>query len=285
MGPMNRRIVLRPLLTAFFGRTDAKLSVVGLEHLLTYPEVNIVSVTCGRRKEDQELSGPLQRLATLNNIPTMTLDQVRQSYSELDLVISFSNPVIFPNDFIEASRFGCINMHPAPLPFYRGCHGIEHALLNDEKKFGSTLHFCNSKIDAGPIIEVRWVDIEEHDTATDIWKKVDEVSLDLLRTHMPRVIEAAASGKRIEAQPQDQSLARYYRDDSYTTSEIDLRWPTEKIIRFVRAMTHPVWERAFFFAGGKRISLSYVGGSVVVDSIVEVESETQADAKRSGTQD
>jgi methionyl-tRNA formyltransferase len=254
--------------TAFFGH--AELSAAGLLHLSQYRDLQVVSVTCGRTLADQTRSGPLQSLAKQLGIPTMTLSQLRTTYPMLDLVISFSNSVIFPPDFLASIRFGCINMHPAPLPYYRGCHSIEHAIINGDNRFGASLHFCDNGIDTGPLIEVRWVEIDPHDVAADLWRRVDCIALDLLATHIPRVIGAAKLGTRVASTPQDQVLARYYDARSITGSQIRLTWPYTKILRYVRAMQHPRRLLAYFDCGHARVSLRYDEGHLLIDSISHV---------------
>jgi methionyl-tRNA formyltransferase len=260
---------MREIRAAYFGRSNTDLSVAGLTQLLTYPELKIVSVTCGRDAEEKCVDGKLQRLAATHRIPVLTFQEVRQTYPQLDLVISFSNPVLFPRAFVESVAFGCVNLHTAPLPEYRGCHGIEHALINGDTTFAATLHFCDEGIDTGPVIEVRRFAIEEHDVATDIWHKIDDASLELLKTHMPCLLAAALRGRRIAGEPQDVTHARYYRDDSIGGSEIDPGWPYEKIVRYVRAMQHPKREPAYFVAGEKHVHLRYERGQLVVEAITE----------------
>ena len=52
------------------------------------------------------------------------------------------------------SKFGVINFHPS-TPNYRGIGGVNFAIYNNEKYFGSTAHYINEKIDNGKIINVK----------------------------------------------------------------------------------------------------------------------------------
>lgn len=44
------------------------------------------------------------------------------------------------------------NIHPAPLPKYRGMHSVVWSILNDDFVFGVTLHEVDRNLDTGPII-------------------------------------------------------------------------------------------------------------------------------------
>ncbi|WP_128917202.1 formyltransferase family protein [Bradyrhizobium nanningense] len=58
---------------------------------------------------------------------------------------------IFPSHIL--ARFeGGINLHPGPLPEYRGSFARTHAILNGERSFGVTFHYLSERVDAGDII-------------------------------------------------------------------------------------------------------------------------------------
>src|SRR5437016_1974384 len=111
---------MKLLRTAFFGRTGVALSLRGLEWVLSCPGIQLLSVTCGRRDESLRADGPLHRMVRTARIPLLTFAQVEGSLADIDLVLSWSNPGVFPARFISRVRFGILNLHPAPLPDYRG---------------------------------------------------------------------------------------------------------------------------------------------------------------------
>lgn len=95
----------------------------------------------------------------LSNISIKKLNNLRQESNlkyltklKPDLILSIYSKEIIPDYVINLPKFGCINLHPAPLPNYKGVSPIFWALANKENIFGSTLHYINSGIDTGPII-------------------------------------------------------------------------------------------------------------------------------------
>ncbi len=52
----------------------------------------------------------------------------------------------------RTGKAGCINIHPALLPAYRGLHTHERALADGVKIHGCTVHFVVPEMDEGPII-------------------------------------------------------------------------------------------------------------------------------------
>jgi phosphoribosylglycinamide formyltransferase-1 len=59
---------------------------------------------------------------------------------------------ILTANFIKKFKGKIINIHPSLLPKYKGLNTHQRALDNKEKYSGCTVHFVNSKLDAGKII-------------------------------------------------------------------------------------------------------------------------------------
>lgn len=79
-----------------------------------------------------------------------------------DLVISIRFGQILKQLLIDIPRYGVINLHSGILPNYRGVLPSFWAILNGEKKLGTSLHFISDAgIDSGDVIafsegEIDW---------------------------------------------------------------------------------------------------------------------------------
>jgi methionyl-tRNA formyltransferase len=260
-----------PLRTCYFGDSHEDASARGLAIALAQPGIDVVSVT-GGRGESYAQDGLLQRVARSAGIPLLNLQGVRREVGAADLVISFYNPVIFPADFIEQVRWGVLNVHPGPLPEYRGCHPVEHAVLDGAAEFGATLHLCDSGIDTGPVIDEERIHEERIpvttlDTARTLWSKVDDLAVLLLKRTLPRVVEAARDGHRVPALAQDSTRAQYFKASLPRECRLDLAGGLESLVRQVRAYDHRRWEPAFVESDGYRIYFRYRDGHVVMDRV------------------
>jgi len=80
---------------------------------------------------------------------------------KFDYIVLFRSHVILKKNILRESKFGAINLHPS-TPNYRGIGGINFAIYNNEKYFGSTAHYINEKIDNGKIINVRKFKIDKN---------------------------------------------------------------------------------------------------------------------------
>jgi methionyl-tRNA formyltransferase len=71
---------------------------------------------------------------------------------DLDLIVSVAAPQIFKERLLGLPRKGCINIHNAKLPKYRGMLPNFWQMYHGEKVVGTTIHRLNSKLDDGEIL-------------------------------------------------------------------------------------------------------------------------------------
>ena len=128
---------------------------------------------------------------------------------------------------------GCLNIHPAFLPQYRGRYSTAHAIFNGENHTGVTLHWMDEGTDTGPIIFQAPIAIEPDDTAKSLYQKfiIEGEKLFL------KFLDLWLAKKSIPSRNQDNSLATYYPKALPNNGKIDWAWPGEKIKNFIRAMT------------------------------------------------
>ena len=69
-----------------------------------------------------------------------------------DLLVSILGNQIFKRPLIDLAPKGCINLHTAFLPKYRGLMPSFWVLKNNENKTGVSVFFVDEGIDSGPII-------------------------------------------------------------------------------------------------------------------------------------
>jgi methionyl-tRNA formyltransferase len=97
-----------------------------------------------------------------------------------DVIVSVNAPQIFKRRLLQLPRRGCVNVHGALLPKYRGRLPSFWVLLNGEKETGVTVHFMNEHLDDGPIILQRTVPIAPHETQHSLLLKTKKLGAELL---------------------------------------------------------------------------------------------------------
>tara|TARA_B100001996_G_scaffold81998_1_gene60495 strand:+ start:834 stop:1412 length:579 start_codon:yes stop_codon:yes gene_type:complete len=79
---------------------------------------------------------------------------------------------ILSKSFIKNFKGKILNIHPSLLPKYKGLNTHDKAIKNKDKYSGCTVHFVNSKLDSGKIINQKKVRINKLDTPKTLAKKI-----------------------------------------------------------------------------------------------------------------
>lgn len=89
----------------------------------------------------------------------------------VDVVVSFSAPVVFKKDLLNLPTMGCINLHCSYLPMYSGVMPSFWVLYHQEKSTGATVHYMDDKIDNGSILGQVEVSIDSGSSMLDVIHK------------------------------------------------------------------------------------------------------------------
>jgi len=112
-----------------------------------------------------------------------------------DAAIVVAYGKILPAEFLQAPRYGCINVHFSLLPKYRGAAPVNWAIVNGEKETGVTTMKIVEELDAGPILLQQPTQIEAHETAPELLTRLAETGAELLSETLRRF-------DTIQSQPQ-----------------------------------------------------------------------------------
>lgn len=74
--------------------------------------------------------------------------------------------------FVKEYRNRIMNIHPALLPSFKGTHSVRDALDYGVKTTGVTVHFVDERLDHGPIILQKAVEVKDGDTVDSIWERI-----------------------------------------------------------------------------------------------------------------
>lgn len=123
-----------------------------------------------------------------NNIPIIELErgvnhpeslEIIKSYKP-DLLISIAGNQIFKQPLIDLAPKGCLNLHTALLPKYRGLMPSFWVLKNNEKETGVSVFFVDKGIDSGPILVQKNLPIHKNMTQAELIKKSKKLGMDAI---------------------------------------------------------------------------------------------------------
>lgn len=154
----------------------------------------------------------LKAVARAFRIPFYKIKKVNSAlfYNLLDqqgpeLLVSMSCPQIIGKKVRDRFPRGCINVHGAPLPRYRGLMPAFWALRNGEKMTAVTVHDLDSKLDNGDILVQREVPIGAKDTWNSLVRKTKNAGAEALLEAIARIKDGT-----VERRPNPDEEATYF---------------------------------------------------------------------------
>jgi len=141
-----------------------------------------------------------------------------------DVLVSVSCPQIFKKPLIDLAPSGCLNIHGAILPQYRGVMPSFWMLANGETLAGVSIYFVNEEIDAGDLCGQRVFDIIEDDTLDQFLRRSKAIAADLLG----EVLQGLDAGT-LTRTPMDLSDGSYYS------------WPDKQAVERFRSRGRRTW--------------------------------------------
>lgn len=109
----------------------------------------------GRRREDHDA----EIIAALQN-------------RGVELICLAGYMRLLSKEFVRAFPDRIVNIHPSLLPSFPGLDVQQQAIDHGVKISGCTVHFVDEKLDAGPIILQRTVEVKDDDTAETLAARI-----------------------------------------------------------------------------------------------------------------
>ena len=91
-------------------------------------------------------------------------------------------------DILTAYPHKILNIHPSLLPKYKGIDAIGQAFRSGDSITGSTVHYVDSGMDTGEIIEQRQCDIKTDDTIEMLEERVKQLEYQLYPSVIAKII-------------------------------------------------------------------------------------------------
>ena len=159
-------------------------------------------------------------------IPDVNSEKFREKLKEAgtNLLISVSCPQIYKKPLIELPSLGCLNIHGAILPLYRGVLPSFWMLANKEKMAGVSIYYVNEKIDAGELCGQRIFEILPGESLDNFITRSKAIAAELLI----EVLRKVESGT-ITRSPLNLAEGSYYS------------WPDKNAVKRFFANGHRLW--------------------------------------------
>jgi methionyl-tRNA formyltransferase len=225
---------------AFFGSSQYSITI--LKKLLEIKDFNIVAVISkidkpvGRTQEI--IPNPVVSFARQNNLKIIQVEEftskikseIKKLNLDIGLCVAFGPPY-FDQEMIDIPKHKIVNIHPSPLPKYRGATPGPWQIINNETTSAVTFFQIDSLPDHGPIIYQLPFDISPTETALTFYNKAFNLAANNLESILKNYINNPNS-----LTPQDHSQKTYFPKFNKDTAQINWDWDINKIARFIRAL-------------------------------------------------
>ncbi|MDD4785092.1 MAG: methionyl-tRNA formyltransferase [Candidatus Shapirobacteria bacterium] len=233
----------------FFGSSEH--SVIILKKLLGIKDFNVLGVITKIDKpigRDQKVTpNPVAAFSKQINLKLFQIEEftpefkleIRNLKLDIGLCVAFGPPY-FDQEMIDIPKFKIVNIHPSPLPKYRGATPGPWQIINGETKSAVTFFQIDSLPDNGPIISQIPFDITPQETALSFYQK----AFDLAAKNLESILKSYIQNPN-NLQQQDHTQKSYFPKFTKESAQINWTWDDLKIDRFVRALNP--WPIAWTF--------------------------------------
>jgi methionyl-tRNA formyltransferase len=237
-----------------------EFAVTSLKALIDDEHFEVVGVVtqpdrpAGRKM--QLTPSPVKTLATAHNLRvmapeslkknTLILDEIKKWGAEVAVVVAFGQ--ILTQEFLDSFPFGAVNVHGSILPRWRGAAPIQRGIEAGDKESGVTLQKMVKQLDAGDILGIRRVELDDEINAQELHDKLAVLGADLLRVELMDYVRG-----NLAPHPQDESQVTYAH--KIDKAEGQIRWlaPAVEIHNKVRALA--MGPGTFTYLNGKKLKV------------------------------
>jgi len=175
-----------------------------------------------------------------------TRDTLAQLQADVACVACF--PRRIPATLLDVPRWGFLNVHPSPLPHYRGPYPLFWMLRAGEQQFGVTIHFMDEQLDTGDIAAQAEVDLLDGICGEEADSTLSQYGAELLLEVLHRLGNHQLYRR---TQPPGGS---YFGAPQVSDFEIDATWSAQRAFNFMRGTGE--WQRPYpIEIAGRRFTL------------------------------
>lgn len=178
------------------------------------------------------LRGTPVKIITLQK--TNYVDQLASAIKEhlinMGLIMTF--PYRIPASVYTIPEKGFYNVHPGPLPEYRGADPVFQQIKSGETKAGVTIHKVEETFDSGGIVAREMIKLDITDTHGLLTAKLAQAAALKLRS----IIKLASMDMTIHSKQQDETKARYFKRQD--AKDITIDWQSmqaDSIVALINA--------------------------------------------------
>jgi len=262
-----------PLKIVFMGTPEFSVPTLSALVKNKFNIVNVYTQPPKKSKRGQKINAsPIEEFCKKNSLNfrnpyNLNNEEELEFFKKLspDLVVVVAYGQIISKSFLDIVKFGFINIHASLLPKWRGAAPIQRALMNGDKKLGISIMKIEEKLDSGPVLTLKELEIDKHNTFGEIEKKLSIMGANLLLESL-KIIEEDSS-KFIN---QLHAEATYAKKINKKETKINWNLDANKILSHIHSLSpNPgawfVYEKERFKVLKAKTSIEQASPGLVLD--------------------
>ena len=171
---------------------------------------------------------------------------IKDSNAKFVVVVAYGQ--IIPKKFLNIKNLIFLNIHASLLPRWRGAAPIQRSIMKMDKKTGISIMKIVPKLDAGPYMLQKSINIELKDNFMSLSNKLSEIGSNM-------ILEAISLLEKGKSQftDQDEKLATYAKKINKKESQIIWNELSQKLIAKINGLNP--YPGAWFEHNGNRIKI------------------------------
>ena len=201
-------------------------------HVLTQPDKK-----SGRGMKNSY--SPVKKTALRLNIPILQPISLRDNdafeiieASNADILIVAAYGLIIPNNILALFPMGCYNVHASLLPRWRGAAPIHRAIEAGDKATGVTIMKIVEKLDAGPMLISKSIDLDKNITTGEVTKNLANIGAILMK----QIVSSIQKKETISIVEQRESLVTYAEKINKSEARLNMCHAPEVIVRKINSL-------------------------------------------------
>ena len=230
-----------------------------LEKLISDPDFDIVAIytrepqIAGRGQKIT--NSPIHQLALKHNLKVITPKTLRDAKAQkeffnlqADVAVVVAYGLILPQEILDGTKFGCVNIHPSLLPKWRGASPIQRPLMAGDRETGITIIKMDKGVDSGKMMVQEKFSLDGSETYADLAEKLSQMGAE----NLVKTLKKLRDGNVVLIK-QDDALASYAKKIEKEECKINWQESAEIIERKIRALNGSL--EAFFNYGDEKIKI------------------------------
>ena len=201
------------------------------------------------------LPPPVKAMASGFDIPVYQPERLKDFNADeiikklgADIIVVVAYGKILPKAVLEATPFGCINVHASLLPKYRGAAPIQWAVLNGEKETGVSIMQMDEGLDTGDVLLVKKTEIGENETSGELFERLSKIGAEALIEALEQIEDGT-----VKRTPQPKGNFGYAKMITKELCPIDWNDTAQNIHNKVRGLQD--WPCALTKLNGKNLKI------------------------------